>query len=157
MVIDADVGSLRRSNGSLLPLTADGAVPAADLPELNWTPLRGFTVRQGRTTWGQCLEFAHAGLGSSGRAQRWRTVLLVAAGGRSAQRVTGYRVGCAALCAGPGAADVQLPSVQPVVQGQPALHIVWHRCSARGCERRVDDRTVQGRADSDSGALTLGP
>ena len=157
LFVDADAGSLHRSNGVPLPLVVDGPMPAADLPELNWTPLRGYAVRQGRSTWGQCLEFAHAGLGSSGRSQRWRTVLLVAAGGRSAHRVTGYQVGCAALCAGPAAAEVQLPSVQPVVSGQPALHIVWHRCSAKGCERRVDDRAVEGRADSDSGVLSVGP
>lgn len=157
LFVDADAGRLRRSNGRLLPLITAGPVPAADLPELNWTPLRAYTVQLGRHNWGQCLEFSHAGLGSSGRAQRWRTVLLVAAAGRSAQRVTGYQIGCAALCAGPAATEVQLPAVQPVVAGLPALHIVWHRCSAKGCAIHNDARTVEGRADSDSGALTLRP
>jgi len=156
LFVDADGGGLRRS-GRALPLVPSGPPPAADLPELNWTPLRAFSVRQGRSTWGQCLEFAHAGLGSSGHGQRWRSVLLLPAAGRSAWRVTGYQLDCDALCTGPGAAQVQLPAVQPVVLGEPALHIVWHRCTAAGCVRQADPRSVDGRADSDSGALRLGP
>jgi hypothetical protein len=157
LFVDADAGSLRRGTGQPLPVVVDGPVAAADLPELNWTPLRGYTVRQGRVAWGQCLEFAHASLGSSGRGQRWRSVLLVANGGHSAQRIAGYQAGCAALCAGPGASQVQLPAVEPVQLGQPALQIAWHRCTAQGCERQADDRAVDGRADSESGLLTLRP
>lgn len=153
---DGDGAGLRRA-GRSLPVVVDGPPDLADLPELNWRPLAAFSVRQGRRAWGQCLEFAHAGLGSSGRAQRWRSVLLVPAGGRGAVRITGYQVGCDALCAGPAPGQVQLPAVQPVAVDQPALQIVWHRCSASGCERHSDARKVDGRADSDDGVLRIGP
>jgi hypothetical protein len=42
-------------------LAVDGRVVAAVLLDLDWTPLPADTVRHGRATWGQCLEFAHAG------------------------------------------------------------------------------------------------
>ena len=160
LFVSADGAGLQRRAGQLLPLV-NGPLPAADLPELNWTPLRAYTVRigrgAGRSTWGQCLEFTHSGLGNSGRAQRWRSVLLVANGSTSAQRVVGYQASCAALCSGPIAGEVMLPSVQPVVPGQPALHVIWSRCGAGACEHHVDERTVEGRADSDSGMLMLRP
>ena len=157
LFIDTEQGGLRRANGRPLPLAVDGPLAAAELPELNWTPLRAYAVRRGARPWGQCLEFAHAGLGSSGRAQRWRTLVLVAAGGQGAQRVTGYQAACAALAQGRQAGEVMLPTVQPVAAGAPALQIVWHRCTARGCERSVDERAVDGRADSEGGELTLRP
>lgn len=157
LFVDTDQGGLRRAGGRPLPLVVDGPVAATDLPELNWTPLRAYAVRRGSRPWGQCLEFAHAGLGSSGRAQRWRSLVLVAAGGHGAHRVIGYQAACAALAVGARPGEVVLPTVQPVVAGAPALQIVWHHCTAGGCERSVDARSVDGRADSETGELTLRP
>jgi hypothetical protein len=39
----------------------------------------------------------------------------------------------------------------------PALQIAWRACSARGCARSLDPRTVDGRADSDNGEPVLRP
>jgi hypothetical protein len=156
LFVGAEGAGLRRRHGAQLQL-ADGPLAAADQPELNWRPLRGFNVLMGRRTWGQCLEFSHAGVGNSGHAQRWRSVLLVAVGARSAQRVIGYQVACTAVCLGPTAGRVQLPAVQPVAAGQPALQIVWTRCGAAGCDDRIDQRAVEGDAASDSGVLTIRP
>lgn len=157
LFVDADTSRVHRSRGPALHWAVDGPVLAADLPELSPAPLRGYTVWRGQQAWGQCLEFAHAGLGSSGRAQRWRSVVLVAAGGRSAQRVMGYQAACAALAAGPAPGEVQLPTVEVVAAGQPGLQIVWHRCSQRGCQRSADPRSIDGQPDSETGQLTLRP
>ena len=157
IAIDLDAGDLRRRSGAPLAWALDGAVGVADLPEVNWTPLNGFTVLRGGRAWGECMEFSHAGLGNSGRAQRWRTLVLVAAGSRSALRITGYWAACAALAQGSTSAEVLLPTVEPVAIGEAALQIVWHRCALRGCVRSVDARRVEGRADSESGQLTLQP
>lgn len=157
ITIDLDAGRLRRRGGPPLAWALDGPLGVADLPDLNWAPLRGFKVLRGGRAWGQCIEFAHAGLGNSGRAQRWRTLVLVAEGSRSAQRITGYWAGCAALAQGSTSGEVMLPTVEPVASGEPALQIVWHRCALRGCVRSLDARRVAGRADSESGQLTLRP
>ena len=153
LFVDADTARLHRGGGPPLAWVVDGPIPAADLPDLSPTLLRGFRVLQGRQVWGDCLEFAHAGLGSSGHAQRWRSVVLVAAGSRSAQRVVGYQAACAALAGGPAPGQVLLPTVQGVAAGQPGLQIVWHRCSRRGCQRSIDQRRVEGHADSESGQI----
>lgn len=157
IAIDLDAGRLRRRSGAPLAWALDVPLGGADLPEVNWMPLRGFTVLRGGRAWGECLEFGHVGLGNSGRAQRWRTLVLVAAGSRSALRVTGYWAACAALAQGSTSAEVMLPTVEPVAISEAALQIVWHRCALRGCVRSVDARHVEGRADSDGGQLTLQP
>jgi len=163
--VDTEAGTLRRAGGQALPWAAAGAgagaIPAAELPEVNWEPLRGFGVRrEGRAgragqAWGQCIEFAHAGLGNSGRAQRWRTVVLVADGGRSAHRFIGYWAGCEALTQGTRAGTVSLPTVEPVHAGAAALHVVWNHCDKKRCLREADPRQLEGSAWSEDGRLRV--
>jgi hypothetical protein len=153
LVIDTDTGSVRRSNGRLLSWVPTGAV--ADLAEVNWEPLRGYGVRHAGRNWGQCLEFAHTGLGNSGRAQRWRTLALVPADGRTAYRFTGYWAACAALVQGTQAGEIILPTVEPVQPGASALRLVWNHCDVRRCVRDIDTRSVEGNPGSEDGRLTL--
>lgn len=155
LAIDTEAGTLRRTGGRALPWVVAGPVPAAELPEVNWEPLRGYAVQRAGRAWGQCIEFAHAGLGNSGRAQRWHTVVLVADGGRSAHRFTGYWAACSALTQAPRAGSVLLPTVEPAQPGAVALQVVWNRCDARRCTREVDPRRVEGDASSEDGRLTV--
>lgn len=157
LTIDVEAGSLRRSKGRPLLWLIDSPLAATEWPEVNWAPLRGYSVLSGRHTWGQCIEFGHAGLANSGHAQHWRTVVLVATGARGAQRFMGYWAACAALARGSRPGEVLLPLVEPVRAGTPALQIVWHRCAAGGCVRSVDARSVVGSLDDGRGRLVLRP
>jgi hypothetical protein len=118
-------------------------------------PLRGYAIRRAGRSWGQCVEFAHGGLGNSGRAQRWRTLVLVATDGRTAHRFTGYWAACAALVQGAQSGEVMLPTVEPVQPGAAALQVVWNRCDARRCVRAIDTRSVEGSAASEDGQLII--
>jgi hypothetical protein len=153
--IDTDAGTLRRAGGRVLPWAVSGPVPVAELPEVNWEPLRGVEVRRAGRAWGKCLEFGHTGLGNSGRSQRWRTVVLVAQGGRQAHRFTGYWASCDALAQGARPGEVSLPLVEPVQAGAPALQVVWMRCDAKRCVRELDARQVEGSASSEDGRLSF--
>ncbi len=155
VVVDTEAGALRRAGGSTLEWIVAGRIPVADLPEVNWAPLRGFRVRRAGRSWGVCIEFGHTGLGNSGRAQRWRTLVLVPASGRSAHRFTGYRASCEALVRGAHSGEVALPIVELAQPGTATLEIVWHRCDAQRCVREPDPRSVEGSPASEDGRLTI--
>lgn len=125
VTIDTDAGTLRSAAGRLIPWVVYAPARAADLPEVDWQPLRGFSVGRASRPWGRCIEFGHTGLGNSGRAQRWRTVVLVPAAGRSAYRFIGYWASCEAVAQGPTTREVMLPTVEPVTLGVATLHIAW--------------------------------
>ena len=52
IAIDLDAGRLRRRSGAPLAWALDVPLGGADLPEVNWAPLRGFTVLRGGRAWG---------------------------------------------------------------------------------------------------------
>ena len=153
--IDTDAGTLRSAAGRPIRWAVAEPAGVANLPEVNWAPLRGFGVRRAGKPWGHCLEFGHAGLENSGLAQRRRTVVLVPAAGRSAYRFIGYWAGCEALAQGPATAEILLPIVEAATPGVAALHIVWNRCTPRRCTREHDSRVVNGDANGEDGRLMI--
>lgn len=164
--IDRDHGSMY-IEGQRRPLKrADhSAVNGQELPEIDWASPRAFAVQTAGRTWGTCLRFPHEGLGKSGSAQRWTSVVLVPAGRPGvtvqAHRFVGYWASCDALAAGSQAGKVVLTVVErsaPPPASTPAdappaasLEAARYLCSATGCTRQPD--AVSLGLDSASGAL----
>lgn len=136
---------------------------AGELPELDWEPLGGFAVSVAGQHWGSCLEFSHAGLGKSGRYQRWTSVILVpwlnTYPGSIAYRFVGYWAGCDLILAGDKPGEIRMPVIQRQEKpgAAPSLQIVWHTCTALACQPNQDRRAVTEDINSDAGALIVGP
>lgn len=129
------------------------------LPEMDWDPLAGYKVISAGTRWGTCLEFSHAGLGKSGRYQRWTSLVLVpgkgAEPGLVAHRFVGYWATCASLAEGDKEGEVLLPIIEPIKIGHGPLHLVWYHCNTKRCIKIKDKRIVSGDSNSESGELVI--
>lgn len=164
--IDRDHGSLY-IEGQRRPLSrADhAAVNRQDLPEIDWASPRAFAVETAGRAWGTCIRFSHQGLGMSGSAQRWTSVVLVPARRpgvtMQAHRFVGYWASCDALAAGSQTGAVVLtvverlaaPSASTSANAPPAapLEAARYLCSATGCTRQSGATSLG--LDSASGAL----
>lgn len=160
LVIMRDKELLRREGEeSRIVLQHHGPGNPKDLPAVDWTPNRGFRVFRAGSRWGTCLEFSHAGMGKSGRYQRWASVVLVpwqdGQPASVAHRFVGYWAGCDSLAEGDEEGEVKLPIVEPVATGSRRLHLVWHHCTAKRCVKVKDPRTVSGRPGSEDGTLLI--
>jgi hypothetical protein len=151
-----------RQQGRRVPLRTL-ALHHRALPDMDRDPVQGFEVRMGDKRWGMCLEFAHAGLGKSGTFQRWRSVVLAPAGPdgrvRQAYRVMGYWAGCEHLHTSlVGPPSLEMPVIEPADQAG-RWQLAHYRCSAQGCARRADARTVLPLPGSEAGevVITTGP
>lgn len=159
--------SIDREKGALLDLASKKPIQiqpqvAGELPELDWEPLGGFAISSVGKRWGSCLEFSHAGLGKSGRYQRWTSVVLVpwldSHPSGSAYRFVGYWAGCDLLTAGDKADTINLPVIEQNKNGkEPSLQLVWHACTDSGCKSSIDPRAVREDEDSETGTLILAP
>lgn len=164
--IDRDHGTLFIDGQQRALKRADhGAVNGQDLPDIDWASPRAYAVQTAGRAWGTCIQFPHEGLGKSGSAQRWTSVVLVP-GGRSrvpvqAQRFVGYWASCDALAAGPRVGEVLLTVVERSALGTAStsadaapsapLEAARYLCSATGCTRQADTTSVG--VDSANGAL----
>ncbi len=164
--IDMGGVSIEREKGRLLdaknkkPIQIQPQI-AGELPDLDWEPLGGFAVSRDRKPWGICLELGHAGLGKSGRYQRWTSVMLIpqseAPSSEVAYRFVGYWAGCDLLTEGEKADEISLPVIESDKGSkEPSLQLVWHSCTASGCKASKDPRTVSEDADSETGTLLVG-
>ena len=155
--IARDSGAIRTARGAPVKLVQHKPADGRDLPEPDWDPLDAQKVYSGGRRWGTCLELAHTGIGRSGVHQRWASVVLVPSQAGVAHRFVGYWAGCDSLVEGARPAEVVLPLVEPAASGsRNVLHIVRFHCSAQGCVRRDDSRSVTGDPAGESGALTIG-
>jgi hypothetical protein len=148
-----DAQALRIIGGERIDLVNAGAGPALELAD---QPFAAARVGAAESPWGVCLALSSAGLGQSGRGQRWITLVLApyANGepGRSAMRLTGAWASCEDLERGAGAEEVLLPLVEPSVEGAADLVLRHYRCSPEGC--RPDARRMPVRVEfNEDGAL----
>ncbi len=138
----------REGGGRILLKQYAPGDPKKELPEMDWNPDQGYKVLHTGRRWGTCLEFSHAGLGKSGRNQRWSTVVLVpwkgSKPGAVAHRFVGYWLDCDSLVEGSKAGEIMLPIIEPVAAGDSHLHIVWQHCTLQSCIKVNDSRTVSG-------------
>lgn len=148
-------GGIRHATGRALRLVSHGADAKRPLPDLDWEPLAGYQVSVSGRRWGSCFELSHAGLGKSGSAQRWTSVILVPQGRAQAHRFVGYFSGCDALVQTAKRAEVALPMVSHAAAAAPGWQVVWQVCGARSCRSLPDARQVQAVADDPGGALVL--
>ncbi len=160
--LDRDKGGFARDKaGKRIQVIEHKPMGGPVLPELDWTPLDAYEVSVGGKRWGSCMEFTHTGLGKSGVYQRWVSVMLVPFEGSqpagTAHRFVGYWAGCDSLQAGASPAEVALPVVErnEPAAGKP-LRVVGYRCTAKGCDGKVDARPVDGDPTGESGALAIG-
>ena len=65
---------IKRQDGKQIKLMQHGPGDPKDLPEMDWDPIDLYKVFRAGQHWGTCLEFSHAGIGKSGRFQRWTSV-----------------------------------------------------------------------------------
>lgn len=130
-----------------------------NLPEMDWEPIAGFKVFRAGRRWGTCIEFGHAGVGKSGRYQRWISVVLVPWKGSRpnsvAHRFVGYWAGCDSLAEGIRPGEIILPIIEPVATAASRLRIVLYHCIVERCIPIEDARSVNGDPNSESGALVI--
>lgn len=117
--------------------------------ELDSEPLAAWRVHSAGQVWGLCLEFAHEGLGRSGRVQRWASLLLLpyreGAPADEAWRFTGYWASCSALRSGASASVIELPLIESAQGTQAGLSLDSYRCDRHACERtKVSQRLHAG-------------
>jgi hypothetical protein len=164
--IDRDHGTLHIDpKDRQLQRIDHGSSDGLALPEIDWASPQAFAVKTGGKAWGTCIRFPHEGLGKSGSAQRWTSVVLVPAERRGvtvqAQRFVGYWASCDALVAGPRAGELVMSVVErtspaPSVASEASpdaasLQATRYVCVATGCTRLPDPAPVGW--DSASGAL----
>lgn len=159
MLIDLDLGTLREAaTGRAWTRVDHGAANGLPFPDIDWTSPQAFNVGVGSMRWGTCLAFPHEGLGKSGTAQRWRSVMLVPAARPGAKvqvhRFTGYWATCEGLTAGSRPGEVVMPVVEAFTEGAsdaasdassvPAwsLQEVRYLCKRDGCTRLPGVRRV---------------
>ena len=155
LVFRAQPGGIRRASGRVLRLASPADDAKQPLPDLDWEPLAGYQVSVEGRPWGSCFELSHAGLGKSGTAQRWASVILVPQGRAQAHRFVGYFTGCDALVQTAKPAEVALPMVSHAAGAAPGWQVVWQVCGARACRSLPDARQVQAVAGDPGGALVL--
>ena len=142
LIIAQPSGALRTAAGRPVRLTTHRP-PGLPLPQADWQPLAAYAVSVGGQPWGTCLELAHTGLGRSGSAQRWTSLVLVpavanapAAPRPAAHRFVGYWAACAQLWQPAGdAGRIALPLLgraNGAVHSAAFTETPW-LCSARGC------------------------
>jgi hypothetical protein len=164
--IDRDHGTLHIDpKDRQLQRVDHGLADGLALPEIDWSSPQAFSVKTGGRVWGTCIRFPHEGVGKSGSAQRWTSVVLIPAGRRGvmveAQRFVGYWASCNALVDGPHVGEVVM-SVVERLSGDPdgaseakadaaPLQVARYVCDASGCSRQPGPASV--RRDSASGAL----
>ena len=162
--LDRDKGGLARADdqaGKRIQVVEHKSAGGPALPDLDWTPLDAYEVSLGGKRWGSCMEFTHAGLGKSGVYQRWTSVMLVPFDGNRpagmAHRFVGYWAGCDSLQAGATPTTVALPVIErnEPAAGKP-LRLVGYQCTAKGCDGKLDARTIDGDPTGESGALAIG-
>jgi len=145
-----DAQALRVVGGERIDLFNAGAGPALELAD---QPFAAVRVGAAESPWGVCLALSSAGLGQSGRAQRWITLVLApyANGepGRSATRLTGARASCEDLEQGADADEVLLPLVEPSDAGATGLLLQRYRCSLEGCRRDAEAMPVRVEFNED--------
>lgn len=152
---NGDASELATLEGTRIPLRHASLGPEL---ALDTEPLAAWRVRAEDQVWGLCMEFAHEGLGRSGHAQRWVTLLLVpyrdAAPAATAWRVTGYWAGCAALRRAASTHAVDLPLIEPASASTAGLMLTPYRCDPSGCAPapesqalRVDEQGRLWRSD----------
>lgn len=149
-------GVLQTAGKRRIKLVQHAQAPSPGLPDIDWESVRGFKVFRAGTRWGSCLEFSHAGLGNSGRLQRWTSVVLVPRAGSSAHRFVGFWASCSHLSAGGDEGEVKLPSVVPAAADATSLGIVWHHCDLKACSDHADFRPVGGDPFGWQASITLG-
>ena len=145
-----DAQELRIIGGEHIDLVNAGVGPALELAD---QPFAAARVGTAESPWGVCLALSHAGLGQSGRSQRWITLVLVpyANGepGRSATRLTGAWASCEDLQQGADADEVLLPLVEPSAEGDAGLLLQRYRCSLQGCRRDAEAKPVRVEFNED--------
>ncbi len=159
LLIDLELGTLHDSaTGRGWTRVDHGAANGLPFPDIDWTSPQAFNVGVGSMRWGTCLAFPHEGLGKSGTAQRWRSVVLVPAARPGvkvqAHRFTGYWATCEGLTTGSRPGEVVLPVVEAFTEGPsdaaseassvPAwsLQEVRYLCKRNGCTRLPGVRRV---------------
>lgn len=153
-------GVFQSATGGKIRLVEHRPADGRALPDMEWTPLRAFEVRQGQQRWGSCIEFTHEGLGKSGIHQRWTSVVLVPFKGKkpgtTAHRFVGYWAACESLRGSDKPDTVTLPLLEPTTKGAPQpLRLMQFDCSREACTGREDARVVRGDPTSETGQLTL--
>lgn len=125
--------------------------------ELDAEPLAAWRVSSAGQVWGLCMEFAHEGLGRSGRAQRWTSLVLLpyreGTPADEAWRFTGYWASCSVLGAGASANEIELPLIEPAQGTPPGLSLERYRCDRLACERTNASQRLQA---GDDGRLLRG-
>ncbi len=113
-----------------------------NLVPIDWTPISAYRVlSKNRTTWGNCLEFSHSGLGKSGRFQRWNSIILLPwlhnKPGDNAYRFEGYWGNCNALIAGDTDQYIILPELVLDSEQQNTLKLkaLNYVCNAKACSQ----------------------
>lgn len=152
-VITSHPVEIRSAAGQHLQWVLHAGRKEPQWPRLDASPLAGYWVASGGQRWGACLEFAHAGLGKSGSAQRWTSVVLIADGSHQAHRFVGYWAGCDSLVQGGMPGQIELPAVRR--SPDSGLSIAWHRCHAKTCDVRFDARLIEPVQDDPAGALVV--
>lgn len=151
---DGEATDLRVVGGGQIRLRKVSAGPA---PELDAEPLAAWRVHSAGQVWGLCMEFAHEGLGRSGRAQRWASLLLLPyREGRPADeawRFTGYWASCGVLRSGVSAGAIELPLIEPAQGAQVGLSLERYHCDRLACERTQASQRLQA---GDDGRLLRG-
>ncbi len=141
---EGDEQALRIIGGERIDLANAGAGPALELADHPFSAVR---VGAAESPWGVCLALSHAGLGQSGRGQRWITLVLAPYSdgepGRSAMRLTGAWASCEDLERGADGGEVLLPLVEPSDEGAADLLLRHYRCSLEGCRRDTEATSVR--------------
>lgn len=153
-VMREDAG-LRSAAGQALDTQQHAPPGMPVLPELDADPLGAFRVSRDGRPWGACLEFAHTGLGKSGAAQRWTSIVLVPDRAVVAHRFIGYWAGCDSLAQGDTSGEVILTVVEPAAENTSELRWASYHCDATRCALIVDPGVTAVVADHQTGALRI--
>jgi hypothetical protein len=142
-----------------IALVEHRASGAETWPDIDWPPLRSYRVNLGGMPWGLCMEFSHAGMGRSGSAQRWRSLVLLpdradetgSSAPSSAHRFMGYWALCRNLTQATRPGHVELPMVEAITSADSAaatqkLVLRIHDCDAQGCSSTADPRAIHSKS-----------